>query len=237
MERKSFPFELEEKGLDPEARTFKGYAAVMGNVDDGRDLIPRGAFTKTIKEMGQRIKVFFIHDFMQPIGKLLQVNEVPRSQLPAKVLERAPDATGGLFVKGYVSETTKGNDALTLMEDTVLDELSIGYEVIKYEMKDAEDGGEPIRILKEIKLMDVSPVPLAMNAAAMITSVKKWLETIDAPDEREAEEAVALETERVEEEALLLGAEADGQAKEAQGALIGSLIQRAKVQRQQIEEL
>ena len=160
---------------------------------------------------------------------------MPRGQLPQNVLSRAPDATGGLYVKGYISPTTIGNDALTLMRDTVLDELSIGYDSIKDDTEEGKDGEGMIRYLREIKLMDVSPVPLAMNAAAMITSVKKWLDTIDVPGEREAEEAVALETERIEEE--VLGAELDGQAKEAQGALIGGLIQRARMQRQQIEEL
>lgn len=178
MERKSFPFELEEKGLDPEARTFQGYAAVMGNVDDGRDVIVKGAFTKTLKEMGDRVKVFFIHDFMQPIGKVLELKEVPKGKLPQNVLSRAPDATGGLYVKAYISPTTKGDDALTLMRDTVLDELSIGYDAIKHEMKEDEDGEENIRVLRELKLYDISPVPLGMNPAAMITSVKKWLDTL-----------------------------------------------------------
>ena len=86
MERKSFPFELEEKGLDPEARTFQGFAAVMGNVDDGRDVIVKGAFTKTIKEMGDRVKIYYIHDFMQPIGKVIELREVPRGQLPQNAL-------------------------------------------------------------------------------------------------------------------------------------------------------
>jgi HK97 family phage prohead protease len=177
MERKSFPFELEEKGLDPEARTFQGYAAVMGNVDEGRDVIVKGAFKKTIQEMGNRVKVFYIHDFMQPIGKVLELNEVPKGKLPQRILDRAPDATGGLYVKGYISPTTIGDTALTLMKDTVLDELSIGYDTIKHEMKEVEEDEDPVRLLREIKLYDISPVPLAMNPAAMITSVKKWLDT------------------------------------------------------------
>lgn len=193
MERKSFPFELEEKGLDPEERTFQGFAAVMGNIDDGYppDVIERGAFKKTIKEMGERVKVYFIHDFMQPIGKVLELKEVSRGKLPAAVLERAPEATGGLFVKGYVSDTTLGNDALTLMKDTVLDELSIGYDVVNQEWDEEEE----IRHLQEIILMDVSPVPLAMNPAAIVTSVKSWLESIEGPqgkDDVEPEETRAL---------------------------------------------
>jgi HK97 family phage prohead protease len=177
MERKSFPFELEEKGLDPEARTFQGFAAVMGNIDEGGDMIERGAFKKTIEEMGERVKVYFIHDFMQPIGKVLEMKELPKSRLPITVLNRAPDATGGLWVKGYVSNTNLGNDALTLMRDTVLDELSIGFNAVREQWDEAHE----IRTLKEIKLMDISPVPLAMNPAAIVTDVKKMIDIDELP--------------------------------------------------------
>jgi len=173
MERKSFPFELEEKGLDPEARTFKGYAAVTGILDDGGDIIDRGAFKKTLDEGGHRVKVFYIHDFGEPIGKPIKLEEVPRGRLPKNLIERWPDATGGLFVHAYISETTRGNDALTLMRDGVLDELSIGYNAVKEEVKEDGPEGEAVRHLKEIKLLDVSPVPLAMNPAAIVTDVKE----------------------------------------------------------------
>ena len=173
MERKSFPFELEEKGLDPEARTFKGYAAVTGILDDGGDIIDRGAFKKTLDESGHRVKVFYVHQFDEPIGKPIELEEVPKGRLPKSLTEKWPEATGGLFVHAYVSETAKGNDALTLMRDGVLDELSIGYKAIKEEMKNDGPDDQAVRHLKEIKLMDVSPVPLAMNPAAVVTDVKE----------------------------------------------------------------
>jgi len=172
MERKSFPFELEEKGLDEETRTFKGYTTVTGILDDGGDIIDRGAFRKTLDEGGHRVKIFYIHDFGEPIGKPVKLEEVARGRLPKSLIEKWPDATGGLFVHAYISDTTRGNDALTLMRDGVLDELSIGYMSVKEEMKEDGPEGEAVRHLKEIKLMDVSPVPLAMNPAATVTDVK-----------------------------------------------------------------
>lgn len=181
IERKNCPFVMEDKGLDPEARTFRGFAAVMGNLDDGGDVIERGAFKKTIVEMGGRIKVYWIHDFDQPIGKALELAEVPKSKLPAALLERAPNATGGLRVKGYVSQTPKGDEALTLMRDGVLDELSIGYQAVKEQFKDDGPDGQSVRHLFEIALMDISPVPLAMNPAAIVTDVKKVVPFQDLP--------------------------------------------------------
>ncbi|NIM06982.1 MAG: HK97 family phage prohead protease, partial [Anaerolineales bacterium] len=171
MERKSFPFELEEKGLDPEARTVKGYAAIMGNVDEGGDVIDRGACKKTLAEQGDRIKVFYIHDFKEPIGRPLALEEVPRRRLPNKLRQKYPDATGGLYTHFYISETRRGNDAIILARDSVLDQLSIGYKTIKEDWE--EKDGSQIRHLKEIKLMDVSLVPLGMNPAAIITDVKE----------------------------------------------------------------
>ncbi|MFX1301650.1 MAG: HK97 family phage prohead protease [Promethearchaeota archaeon] len=176
MERKSFPFELEEKGLDPEARTFKGYAAITGLMDDGGDIIDRGAFKKTLAERGKRVKVFYIHDFKEPIGKPLALEEVPRSRLPKAMQDKWPQATGGLYVHAYISETAKGNDALTLMRDNVLDELSIGYKAMKEKMEDDGPEGQRARHLKELSLMDISPVPLAMQEAAIVTEVKEMEE-------------------------------------------------------------
>lgn len=172
MERKSFTFCFdEEKGLDPETRTFQGFAAVMGNLDDGGDIIKYGAFKKTLQEMGDRVKIYKYHDFRTPIGKPLDLREVSRSKLPAALREQYPSATGGLYVKGYISETRDGNDVLTLMRDLVVEEMSIGYETLKEEEIDIEGDGKA-RHLLEIKLFDVSPVPLAMNPAAWIVDVK-----------------------------------------------------------------
>jgi len=182
-ERKSFPFELEEKdGIDSEERTFKGFAAVMGNFD-GRDIIEKGAFKKTIKEMGERVKVYWIHDWQNPIGTVLELKEVSAKKLPQKILDRAPDATGGLLVKGYVSRIPEGDRALEQMRDGTLNEMSIGFDTMKEEWKEDEDGKE-VRHLKEVKLFDVSPVPLAMNPAALVLDVKAaWEEKVEETDD------------------------------------------------------
>jgi len=183
-ERKSFPFELEEKGVDDEERTIKGFFAVMGNFD-GRDIIDKGAFRKTLKERGDRVKVFWIHQFNEPIGKPLELKEVPRGKLPPKLLERAPDATGGLYAVLKISETRRGNEALTLAKDGVLDEGSIGFDTVKEEwVKDEEDEEKQIRHIRELRLYDVSPVPIAMNPAAIITDVKsEWEEKVEVTDD------------------------------------------------------
>ena len=222
-EYKGFPFELEEKGLDIEEGTFAGYAAVCGNLDDGGDIIESGAFKKTLAERGpasprNRIKVFRFHDFHQPIGKTLELKEVSKGKMPKDLLDKFPSVTGGLYVKGQISHTPAGDEVLTLMRDGVVDELSIGYDAVKEYWE--EDDDTKARHLKEVKLYCADPVPLAMNAAAMITDVKEVNETIEAQEAAQAQEAAEAE-----------------QAEELQKALIAGRIQQAQIQRQQIEAL
>lgn len=184
-ERKSFPFELEEKdGVDVEERLIKGYFAVCGNFD-GKDIIDKGAFKKTLQEQGHRVKSFWIHDFHEPIGKPLELKEVPRGKLPQRLLERAEDATGGLYAELKISRTRRGDEALTLAKDGVLDEGSIGFDSIKdKETWEEREDGTQVRHIRELKLFDVSPVPLAMNPAAIITDVKSaWEEKVEETDD------------------------------------------------------
>ncbi|WP_408955818.1 HK97 family phage prohead protease [Natroniella sp. ANB-PHB2] len=145
---KRVPFEL--KDFDQETGVFTGYAAVFGNVDAGGDSIQAGAFSKTLKENKDRIKICWQHDPYSPIGKPIEMKEDKK----------------GLYVKGQISDTSLGNDVKILMKDGVINELSIGYDTVEKEWKDG------IRHLKEIKLYEFSPVTWAMNDEALITSVK-----------------------------------------------------------------
>lgn len=153
-EYKSFKFELESAD---ESGEFSGYAAVFGNKDSGSDIIEKGAFSKTIREDFDRIKILSQHtDCELPIGKPLELREDDK----------------GLFIRGKISDTAKGRDIQTLMKDGVLNELSIGYGAVEFDY-DSEQG---VRRLKEIKLWEVSIVTWAMNDQAKIDEVKSLVE-------------------------------------------------------------
>jgi HK97 family phage prohead protease len=157
-ERKAFKFELESSTEDGE---FSGYAAVFGNRDSGDDIIEKGAFTKTIKEDFDRIKILSQHnDCELPIGKPLELREDEK----------------GLFIKGKISDTHKGRDIKTLLKDGVLNELSIGYDAVVFDFE-SEEG---VRRLKEIKLWEISIVTWAMNEQATILDVKSFAEGLNA---------------------------------------------------------
>ena len=135
-ERKAVSFELESAD---ESGEFSGYAAVFGNQDSGNDIIERGAFTKTIAENFDRIKILSQHDDCNlPIGKPLELREDER----------------GLFIRGKISDTQKGRDIQTLLRDGVLNELSIGYESVDFDY----DGATGVRHLKEVRLWEISVV-------------------------------------------------------------------------------
>ncbi len=180
MEHKTFPFGVKE--VDLETGVFEGYASMFGVVDDYDDVVEPGAFAKTIQEMGSRIKVCWMHQWDNPIGVPLLLEEHGRDRLPLALAERSPEATGGLFIKARISATSTGSDALVLMRDGVVDELSIGYDTVKTDYSERE-GKSRLRHLRELRLWEFSPVTWGANYAAVITGVK----SLDLPDDVLAE--------------------------------------------------
>src|SRR5512139_748112 len=136
MEHKTLTFEI--KTIDYTGRTLEGYAAAFGNLDQVGDIIHPGAFAKTLAERGGKIKVLWQHDPTEPIGKLVEAREEPR----------------GLFVKAVISDTARGRDALALLKDGAIGEMSIGYDAVKGGMDYTKDAktGNTVRNLREIKL-------------------------------------------------------------------------------------
>ena len=163
MEHKTLSFEI--KSVDYAGRTLEGFAAAFGNLDQVGDVIHPGAFRKTLTERGQRIKFLWQHDPTEPIGKLLEAHE----------------QQGGLFVKAIISDTNRGRDALALLKDGAIGEMSIGYDTVKGGMDYTKgDNGATIRNLREIKLYEFSLVTFPANEQAIVTSVKQDVNPTEA---------------------------------------------------------
>ena len=143
----------------------EGYAAVFGNVDTYNDILLPGACQKSITGPGaSRIKLCAQHkqtDIIDVIGKVLELRE---------------DAKG-LWFRAKVSNTTKGKDAVELILDEAIDEISIGYIAT-----DKEQIGD-IRYLKEIDIREISIVIRAANVEARIQSVEVKEEGDNKPKE------------------------------------------------------
>ena len=154
-----------------ESGQFEGHGAVFGSQDSGRDVIAAGAFKRTLEEhaaKGTRPALLWQHDMHQPIG----------------VYEELREDSRGLYVKGKLAlETTRGQEAHTLLKMGALDGLSIGYMTREYEMNEETD----VRTLKDVDLWEVSLVTFPMNEEARVAAVKRAVDAGELPTIREFE--------------------------------------------------
>lgn len=135
---------------DADKGIVKGYGSYFDNKDSDSDIIRKGAYTKTIKENGERVKYLYQHNMMQPIGKMSELYE---------------DDKGLVFV-AEIPKTTLGKDVIELMKAGVITENSVGIlPVVK------ENKGD-YREIREVKLYEISAVTLAANDQARIMDVK-----------------------------------------------------------------
>lgn len=142
--------------VDENEGIVEGYGSIFGNVDSDGDIIVKGAYTKTLMENGLRVRYVNQHRIDQPLGKfeVLMEDEI------------------GLKFQAKVPLTTLGKDVLLLMKSGVLNENSVGIMPIQKEY--TNDG---VRLLKEVKLYEISCVTLAANPMALITNAKGELDT------------------------------------------------------------
>jgi HK97 family phage prohead protease len=165
MDYKTLPFFLKE--LDKKNRTVTGIFAVHGNVDSGFDMSVNGSFAKRLSDGRARTRFLWNHNSMNPpIASIKDVREVGRDELPAKVLEWAPDATGGMLVtRKYYEDIPLSDWVFKGIEEGDITEMSYAYDVHEYSIKEREDGQRPIRVLNEVELYDISDVNWGMNPA------------------------------------------------------------------------
>lgn len=150
MEFKDFPAEYQIKTGADGRRVLTGYASTYGNVDEVGDRVDPGSLTKTLAERMSKIPYLWAHDTAQPIG----------------ALSKTWDDSTGLGFDATLSKIPKAEEVATLAEDGVLGGSSIGYSVVKATYEGT------VRVLKEIKLYEVSAVTLPANPMAVFTAVK-----------------------------------------------------------------
>ena len=130
---------------------FEGYASVFGVVDQGMDVVERGAFRKSLGS--RKVKMLWQHDMSQPIGVWDEIYEDER----------------GLFVRGrLLKEVEKGREAMALLRAGAIDSMSIGYRT----MEAMPEGDGRVRKLMEVDLFEISLVTFPMLPDAKVTNVK-----------------------------------------------------------------
>lgn len=149
-------FKFYVKDIQPKTGTFQGLGAVYGNVDLSGDVIEPGAFTRTVKNSGGKVPLLWQHDMREPIG-----------------LAKLNDSKEGLIVNGQlVMESPVAQKAFALMKAGVLTGLSIGYDTVVSQYDKQRD----VRLLKEIKLWEMSLVTIPSNPLALVAAVKSHRE-------------------------------------------------------------
>jgi phage head maturation protease len=186
MDHKTFPAFILKS--DSAQGIVESIVAVMGNTDQGDDVIWNGAFTKSITERRGKIRVLDQHQtdsIMRAIGKPLELREMMRAEMPSDLLAKYPTATGGLYAKTqYLMNTPEGRGAFERIAGGAIDEYSIGYDPldVDYSSVVKADGTKgTVRNLRTIRLYEYSPVLFGMNDATQTLSAKDNL--ADTPAE------------------------------------------------------
>jgi len=130
-----------------------------------------GAFKQTLAEYdqaGTMPKMLLNHGGM---GGFLS-SPAPEDLLPIGKWNSMSEDSRGLQTKGRLInlDTESGKRIYGAMKENALDGLSIGYRAKDFVRGTKEN--EPRRTLKQVHLVEVSPVTFPMQGAASISSVK-----------------------------------------------------------------
>lgn len=157
---------------------------IFGIIDLGDDVIHNGAYTKTLNERGNQVKVRVLDShntdsIQRVIGKPLEIREIGRDELARlapQVIAEHPEATGGLFTRTqFLLNTHEGDGAYKRLAAGAVDEWSIALDALQVEYgkaKTPEGKEKTVRHIYQIKLYEYSPVIWGMNQATVTTAVK-----------------------------------------------------------------
>lgn len=150
--------------VDTDTRTIVGIAVPYGQeIALGNNTYER--FAPGAIQTVENVKLLYGHDDV-PIGKVLEGRETAE----------------GFEIKAYISETTKGDEILTLLRDDVLNRFSVGFIPVENE----RDGQTVVRTLVDLK--EVSVVPFPAYEGAKINEVREEVEIVDETDAPQIEQ-------------------------------------------------
>lgn len=154
--------------LDEGSRQVKGYFSSFDTIDSDRDVIRKGAFSKSINERGpqssgnRKIAHLRNHDWEQQIGRLDELGEDSK----------------GLYFVSKLGRSSKGEDAFRDYQDGILIEHSIGFNYIPSKMQEVKES--PLHEnghweINEVKLWEGSGVTFGANSLTPVIDVAKGL--------------------------------------------------------------
>ena len=153
--------------LDEAQGIVECFVAGIGNKDSVGDVCASGAFTKSL--LRRKPRVVWGHNWNDPIGKVLDIYEVPTSD-PRLPMKMKMAGIGGLYAKVQFNlQSEKGKEAFANVaffgEEQ---EWSIGYKTLRAQY----DQNMQANVLYEVELYEVSPVLHGANQLTGTISVK-----------------------------------------------------------------
>lgn len=153
--------------LDEAQGIVECFVSGIGNKDSVGDIVHSGAFTKSL--MRRKPRVVWGHNWNDPIGKVLEIYEVPSTD-PRLPLKMKMAGIGGLFARVQFNlGSEKGREAFANVaffgEEQ---EWSIGYKTLRAQF----DQKSQANMIYELELYEVSPVLHGANQLTGTISVK-----------------------------------------------------------------
>lgn len=166
---------------DGTGRTVSGIVVpfdVVARVSDGGpsydESFRRGAFAKTIRERGDKVKLLSQHDARRnPLGRATELREDSK----------------GLYGEFRVSRTNAGDEALELIRDGALDSFSVGFSPVNH----VTENGVTVRT--EVRLRETSLVTFPAYEDARIVGVRATLDSLAELSAEERAELIAALTD------------------------------------------
>lgn len=162
--------DFEEKAVaeSDDVWTITGYGSVFNNTDLGNDVVVPGAFAKSLREHGLPMLLFNHKMDDAPIGCVIDAKEDKRGLWFKAELPKDDSFVAGRIVPQLKRRGLKGT--------------SIGYKATQKEMRKS-DGA---RLLKEIRLYEISVVGFPMNPQASVEHIKGLTSFADLPINKDA---------------------------------------------------
>lgn len=137
--------EMEFRVTDAEKREVSGIAVPYETVSNGE------MFARESVSLDPEAKLMWQHDQHEPIGKIVDGRHTP----------------DGFEIRATISDTARGRDAITLLEDGVINRFSVGFI-----MRDSKIAEDRTRVVTDAYVREVSLVSFPWYEGATVTEVR-----------------------------------------------------------------
>lgn len=137
--------EMEFRVTDAEKREVAGIAVPYERVERGE------MFARDSVELDPEAKLMWQHDQKEPIGKIIEGRHTPE----------------GFEIRASISDTARGRDAITLLEDGVVNRFSVGFV-----MRDSTVDEQRNRVVTSAYVREVSLVSFPHYEGATVTEIR-----------------------------------------------------------------